>query len=217
MDQNQRLGNIIDIYRTYFGKAVDVIIDAGTRDGDDAAYLAEHLQPNVVVAVDANPVAAENTRNKYPDFIVVDAALANFDGVTKFTRIISDSKDFAGSSSISIYSDFGMPTETIEVDLYRMDTLIKELRMESYSLDVVKVDLEGYTYEFLEGMGELVTGVKLFHLETEKFLHHRGHKNWEQVKAFMNEKGFRLVDTSYEWGADIEDQIWVNIGLSAIK
>lgn len=211
MEQVERLGAIVDIYHERFGERVDVLVDAGTRDGDDAAWLAERLCPDIVLAIDANPVAVERTASKYPEFIVVECALADFDGRAQFTQIVSERKDYAGSSSLSKFDDFGELTNVIDVDVLRMETLANRLGLLDHSFDVVKVDVEGFTFEFLQGLGMLLPNVRLFHLETEKFHRHEGHHDSGEVADFMAANGFELVDISHEWGAHIEDQIWVNL------
>jgi hypothetical protein len=59
-------------------------------------------------------------------------------------------------------------------------------------------------------MGESVQNTKVFHLETETFARHPGHKDSLAIQEFMTDAGFDLLDVSYEWGPTIEDQIWVN-------
>lgn len=209
MTEDERLGSLVSIYRKHFGDVAEVIWDCGTRDGDDASYLAVWLQAKKVIAIDANPVAAEKTKAKHPYFQVIHTAITNYDGITKFDMIESERKDYAGSSSIIRTQSFpDSDYHTITVSATRMDTLIGKL--EPVGLDLMKVDLEGFTYEFLEGMGSYLQLVKCLHLETETFSRHEGHRDAEAVKQFMYQAGFRLAEVSYEWGPSIEDQIWIN-------
>lgn len=205
---DERLGTVVRAYREWFGDTARVIVDAGTRDGDDAAWLMDELNADLVIAVDANPLAVERTAAKYPDFVVVETALADFDGRHSFAQIVSDRKDFEGSSSLTQYGDWG-DVRMIEVDVSRFDTMMSRLGYDM-PLDVVKVDLEGYTFEFLHGMGDWLHRVGVFHLETEKFERHEGHHDTSTVEEFMFSEGFVLVERSYEWGPHIEDQVWVN-------
>lgn len=207
---DERLGTVVKAYREWFGDTARVIVDAGTRDGDDAAWLRDQLHADFVIAIDANPVAAERTAAKYPDFVVVETALADYDGTHSFAQIVSDRKDFEGSSSLTQYGSWD-DVRMIEVDVSRFDTLMARLGYDM-PLDVVKVDLEGYTFEFLQGMGEWLDRVGVFHLETEKFRRHEGHRDTSEVEAFMFSSGFVLVDRSHEWGPHIEDQVWLNPG-----
>ena len=50
----------------------------------------------------------------------------------------------------------------------------------------------------------------MFHLETEKWPTHTTHRNSTEVANVMKSHGFILVAKQYQWGEDIEDQIWVN-------
>lgn len=209
MNQDERLGAVVKNYRKYFGDTAKVIVDAGTRDGKDAAYLQSQLNAGRVIAIDANPLAIFRTKAEYPQFEIIETALADYIGEAEFDQIISEREDFAGSSSLTKAQDFpGVARKTITVKVTTMAELCDRLKIDS--LDVVKVDLEGYSYEFLIGLGERIKQVKLFHLETETFMRHEGHRSSKEVIALMQSHGFELVDKSYEWGPAIEDQVWVN-------
>lgn len=209
MTPEERLGEIVIAYRENFGDVAKVIYDAGTRDGDDASYLAETLRAETVVCFDANPLAVANTRDKYPGFLVIETALSDYDGQGVFTQIVSERADHAGSSSLTNVREWpDAELNQIPVEVARMDTLIDLMQLPIP--DIVKVDLEGYSYEFLQGLGNYLHAVKVLHLETETFERHEGHKDNLAVAQFMEDNGFRLVSTSYEWGPSIEDQTWVN-------
>jgi FkbM family methyltransferase len=209
MTPEERLGEIVIAYREHFGDTPPVIYDAGTRDGDDASYLAETLQSKTVICFDANPLAVNLTRDKYPGFTVIETALSDYDGEGVFTQIVSEREDYAGSSSLTNVRKWpDAELNQIPVKVSRMDTLIETLDLPI--ADIIKVDLEGYSYEFLQGLGKYLPMVKVLHLETETFERHEGHKDNDAVAEFMGANGFRLVWTSYEWGPSIEDQTWVN-------
>jgi FkbM family methyltransferase len=209
MNQDERLGSLVQIYKQYFGDTAETVWDCGTRDGDDAEYLGIALKASRVIAIDANPIAIQATKAKYPNFEVIHTAITNYDGQTSFDIIRSDRKDYAGSSSIIRTQNFpDSDYSKAFVSATRMDTLIKSL--EPVTLDLLKVDLEGFSYEFLEGMGEYLSEAKVLHLETETFARHPGHKNANQVAEMMLQAGFWLAEKSYEWGPSIEDQVWVN-------
>ena len=209
MTPEERLGEIVIAYRENFGDVATVIYDAGTRDGDDASYLAHTLRADTVVCFDANPLAVSATRNKYPGFKVIETALSDYDGEGVFTQIVSEREDYAGSSSLTNVRQWpDAELNQIPVKVSRMDTLIESLELPIP--DIIKVDLEGYSYEFLEGLGKYLHAVKVLHLETETFERHKGHKDNMAVAEFMRANGFQLVWTSYEWGPNIEDQTWVN-------
>jgi FkbM family methyltransferase len=215
------LDSVIEAYRTHFGETAEIVFDIGTRDGDDAEFFREKLNASRVVAIDANPIAVEKTRAVYPEFEVIETAVSDFDGTVKFLQIISDDKDFAGTSSIDTNKAndeiFKGMTQTIEVPVIRMDNLLTDLGLGTSVVDVVKIDVESYTYETLIGFGSNLRKVKVFHLETERKYGRAGHRNNVQVAALMRSSGFYLYDLSYEWGPNIQDQVWVNSGLATKK
>jgi FkbM family methyltransferase len=208
--ENVWLEHVVEKYKKYFGDTANTIIDVGTRDGDDAEFLRERFSAKNIYAIDANPLAVAEARSKYPNFNIFETAVSNYDGTTKFVQIVSDDKDHAGSSSIENYSFFEEAQyNTIEVPVTRMDTLLDSLDIE-LPIDIIKVDIEGYTHEFLEGLGEYIKDVKLFHLETETFYRHFQHKTNNHIINFMINNGFLLCDVQYQWGEGIQDQTWIN-------
>lgn len=215
--ENQWLEPAVLEYKKYFGNTANIIIDIGTRDGDDAEYFREKLNGREVYAFDANPIAVKETKKRYPDFVVIERAVSNYDGVTKFSQIVSEDKDLEGCSSIvRVHDVAGRGTSVeIEVPVIRMDTFFEGLGLDK--VDIVKVDTEGFSFEVIDGMGKHIHNVKLFHLETETFKRHEGHRNNLEVRSFMESKGFKLVDLSYQWGPTIEDQVWINLELAGKK
>ena len=79
--ENIWLEPVVENYKKYFGnKIAKLVIDVGTRDGDDAEFLREKLRAKRVIAIDANPIAVEKTRNAYPSFEVYETAISDFVG-----------------------------------------------------------------------------------------------------------------------------------------
>ena len=219
--ENKWLTPVVDVYREYFTGPAALILDVGTRDGDDAEFLARQLGDNdtVVVAIDANPDAVKVARSRYPSMIVLETAISNFIGTTSFLKITSDDKNIAGCSSM--YVDkvlteeiFADNTEAIEVEVTTLDQLIFDLGFgtERAMIDVIKVDIEGYTYQALEGLRDRIYDVKVMHLETEHGQVHSQHRNNIEVAQLMRSCGFVLHSYLYEWHG-IQDQIWVNAEL----
>lgn len=208
---------LVTTYRKFFGENAAVIFDVGTRDGDDANYLFNNL--NVyganVYAIDANPEMCKNTKINYPYMTVIYTAISNYHGTTKFQKVEHERKDYVGCSSIYAnklieQEDIRDHVVDIEVPVTTMLDLLISLDKHNTIIDLIKVDIEGYTYQFLEGLGNRLNNVKCLHLETEQDSTHPNHKNSKQIKEYMERSGFYLADVSYEWGWHIEDQIWVN-------
>lgn len=204
-------------YRKFFGSQAPVIVDVGTRDGDDANFLFQALNGSRVIAIDANPSGAELTRKNYPWMDVRFTAVGDYNGQTMFHSVVSDNKELVGCSSIisketAMYpQDFANNVNVLTVPMTRMDAILED---SVGSIDVVKVDTEGFTWQVLQGFGDRLKDVKVFHLETERTQLTPEHVTFEHITKFMEENGFFLVDVSYEWGWGIQDQVWVNKDLA---
>lgn len=217
-DEINPLEPVVTNYRKFFANKAEIIFDIGTRDGDDAYFLSNALNATKVFAIDANPTAVKKTSTNYPWMLVKQLAISDFDGTATFQQVNSGDANMDGCSSlyaekVAHESQFNGTVTVIDAEVKRMDSLLQEENILG-AIDVVKVDTEGYTWQVLQGFGERLKDVKLFHLETEAEPTHDKHKNNKEVAAFMESQGFVLVDLSYEGsmglGKGIEDQVWIN-------
>ena len=225
LDENSEnidiLEPVITYYRKFFGVKAPLIIDVGTRDGDDANYLYKNLQGNKVIAIDANFKCFELTKSKYPWMHAYQCAVTDKDGETTFNQVLTDNIELLGTSSIFNKDTSIDPpawyyegrTKEVVVPTSRLDTLLVKTG-DTGTIDVVKIDTEGYSWQVLQGLGDRLKDVKLIHMETENVQLHPDHVTVEQITEFMKKHGFVLVDSSHEWGAKMEDQIWVNPALA---
>lgn len=203
---------LVSYYKIYFGDTAENIFDIGTRDGDDANFLKQTLSAKNVYAIEARPEAAKLTKEKYPEFTVFETAISDFSGETEFYEIVSDDADYAGSSSIynNKFERPEYPHKIIKLPVTTMNNIIESNNLTNTIFDIVKVDIEGFTFQLLCGMHKYIKNVKMFHLETEKWSTHTTHRNSVEIANVMRSHGFMLVGKQYQWGEDIEDQIWVN-------
>jgi FkbM family methyltransferase len=206
---------LISNYRKFFGTHAPIIFDVGSRDGVDAKYIQDRLNSQLVICIDANPIAVDIIKNKYPDFKVHETAVSNENGQITFNQVVSDNLEIIGCSSIfdkdlenePIFKDI---INKITVPVVKLTDIIEQEGLQLSFIDVMKIDVEGYSYQVLEGLGESLQNIKILHIETEVKSAHDGHKNSLEVRNFMEVNNFYLADVSYEWGPGIEDQVWVN-------
>jgi FkbM family methyltransferase len=200
---------VITLYRKYFGATAPVVFDIGSRDGDDAQWLADRLASQQVFAVEANPIAANLIRERHSSVQVLEFAAHCETGEAEFNQVISENLNDMGCSSLGNAKVQDAPTITVQ--LRRMDEVLRSLNLAATPIDVVKIDVEGWSWQVLEGFGHRLRDVKLFHIETEQTEGYHGeHHNSLKIQEFMLNAGFVLADISYEWGWEIQDEIWVN-------
>jgi FkbM family methyltransferase len=210
MDSGIWLQPIVEEYQKYFDGPISKIVDAGSRDGDDAQWILERLPAKEdvqVICVEARKNAAEAIQEKYPNFLVFATAVSDFVGSSKFVEMTEE--EFSGSSSLMMerQTAYATPSAIITVPVTRLDIIIP-----SGTIDILKIDVEGQSVPVISGMGERMRDVLLAHIETET----PERKAWGEpsnnlkVMKVMQDLGFSLANVSYQWGWSLQDQIWIN-------
>lgn len=206
---NRWLDSTVEAYTNKFGKTpTPVVYDVGSRDGDDGMELAHRihfgnksklLKQATIVLFECNPSQAEYIRQKYPTAIVHEIAAWNYRTLMNFKQF-SGNKNEVGSSSLR---EDWQPTlknfKWISVQADRLDALIPPYQQ----IDIMKIDVEGCTWEVLQGLGDRLRNVRVYHLETET------KTTTKKITEFMQAHGFELVTTEHEWGQWLSDQVWI--------
>jgi FkbM family methyltransferase len=205
---NTWLDPLIQNYLAYFGaKEKPVVWEVGSRDGKDAEEIARRIytgDPNWfwtnarIVALEANPEQAKIIEKNYPEIEVMAIAASNQKGEAPFMVYAGD-EGAVGSSSLNLrWKEDDLQGHVIRVPIDRLDNLIGDEK-----IDIMKIDTEGHSLEVIEGLGEKLKQVKVFHIETE---------NWTdsaiKMRAFMSSHGYILVDDTAQYGG-MPDQVWV--------
>lgn len=205
---NTWLDPLIQNYIEYFGHSEKPVVwEVGSRDGKDAAEIATRIYAGDptwfwsrarVVAIEANPEQAKIIEKNYPEIEVLNLAASNQKGSAPFMVYAGD-EGAVGSSSLNLrWKEDDLPGHVITVPLDRLDNLIGDEK-----IDIMKIDCEGHSLEVIEGLGDKLKQVKVFHIETE---------NWTdsaiKMRAFMSSHGYLLVDDTAQYGG-MPDQVWV--------
>lgn len=199
-----------DFYRKYFGETASIVFDIGSRDGDDANFLCEELNATDVYIFECHPECFARIQSKYPSFHNINIAISNFIGQSSFNAVYTNDIEMGVSSMkdrIDNWYDIRNASR-ITVDVSTMENLIEQYSIQT-PIDMVKLDVEGCSYEVLEGFGEYIKDVKMFHMEVEEVSIWEGQKLVDDVIKLMSDNNFRLVDNRY-YGENVADHIWVN-------
>jgi FkbM family methyltransferase len=211
---NRWLDSSIKAYVDNYGQNPrPVIYEVGSRDGDDGHELAQRIGgiTPVIVLFEANPPSQKAIEEKYPEAILIKEAISDVAGEVEFLQIHGD-KNMVGSSTMNTKRDDSWikETSTIKVKTRRLDDVIKELDHQDTDIDIMKIDIEGYTAEALRSLGKYLRNVRVFHLETEIEGAARAETNLD-IALYMESKGYKCSAIDYEWPPNIEDQVWVRI------
>lgn len=205
---NTWLNPVVQAYERFFGQTdKPVVWEVGSRDGRDGVELAMRIYSGpdawfwtnaTVVCMEPNPMQADIIRAEYPEVETLQVAASNAKGSAPFIVYHGD-QDAVGCSSLNLrWKEDDLEGHQIIVDTDRLDNLIGEDR-----IDIMKIDVEGHSMEVVEGLGDKLNQVRVFHIETEKWTDSN-----IKMKAFMMAHGFTLVDESEQYGG-MPDQVWV--------
>jgi FkbM family methyltransferase len=205
---NTWLDSAVQNYIRYFGvKKQPVVWEVGSRDGRDGVELAKRIYEGdpvwfwsnaTVVLFEPNPMQADIIKAEYPEAEVHQLAASNAKGSAPFMVYVGD-EGAVGSSSLNLrWKEDDLEGHQIIVDIDRLDNLIKDEQ-----IDIMKIDCEGHSVEVVEGLGDKLKNVRLYHIETEKWTDSN-----IKMKAFMMGHGYTLVDESEQYGG-MPDQVWV--------
>lgn len=206
---NTWLNPAVQAYERFFGLTEHPIVwEVGSRDGKDGVELAERIfsgdkswfwTKSKVVALEPNPDQVKIIQENYPEVEVLEIAASNENGEADFMVYHGD-EGAVGSSSLRLdWKKGDLEGTIIKVKTVRLEELIGD-----ETIDIMKIDCEGHSPEVLEGLGDKLKNVRVFHIETEKWTDSN-----IKVKAFMMAKGFLLVDETEQYGG-MPDQVWVN-------
>jgi FkbM family methyltransferase len=173
-DNNIYIGNVFDI---------------GSRDANDAIYLRDSfkLSDTNIYTFECNKNNYNKIINKYPNINTYNFGIYNYDGKKQFNAITSSKTNNTGVSSFrrenSLTTSDTRVYKQYIVDVKRMDTFIDENNIKS--LDYVKIDVEGCSYECLEGFGDKLNIVKSLHIENEHIECWYNQTLYPDIKLFL--------------------------------
>lgn len=205
---NLWLNPVVNAYIEYFGTVNDPIVwEVGSRDGHDGVELARRIwegndfsRETTVVCMEPNPDQVSVIKKNYPWVDVIEMAASNKNGKAKF-MVYEGDEGAVGSSSLNLrWKEDDLPGHIIHVKTVRLEKILPE-----GEIDIMKIDVEGHSLEVLQGIGNRIRDVRVYHIETEKWS-----GSDKAVEGIMDAAGFKLVSVQEEWGG-MPDQVWVRV------
>lgn len=184
------------------------IVEVGSLDAKDSLFFKDAFP-------DARCFAIEGLPENYKEFMIqlpidcINAVVSSENGMVKFHK-----KKINGLHGIYNRGD-SYGTETIELPCFTMEYLIKKHNIPD--IDVMKIDVEGSTYEVLVGMNNELNKVKVLHIETESYPFFQGQRLHDEVSEFLRNRKFRLVQLSsikINKNGFQHDSVWVKNGMA---
>ena len=175
------------------------IVEIGALDASDAVYVWSRfiMPPSAVTVFEPVPRHYEKIKNAFPAITAYPYAVG--DKKQKVTlNAIHPSENNQAISSV-LPKKHKRTYEKIEVQQVRADQYLTEC-------DVVKIDVEGLTFEVLVGFGNLLKDVNVFHLECEHKEVWEGQKLYCDVEKLLVHAGFMCLAMKFRWPQS--DSVW---------
>jgi FkbM family methyltransferase len=187
-----------------------VVVEIGCEDARDSILFHIAFPDARIIAIEGLPDNYESFLKDLP-FEAYQMVINSFDG-----SVLYHQKNTKGIHGIF---DRGQQygTSNITLPCQKFSTFCKEHNITN--VDVVKIDVEGATLEVLEGFEELLTGLKLIHIETEDKEMFLGQKLQSDVSNFLKLHNFSpliIAGTVIEAEKSQYDEIWVSNDLLEI-
>ena len=204
--------NLPNIIRDKSNVSPKSVLEIGASNGMDAAYLQQafEIDPKQVYCIEPNPGNFQTLITRYPNFNSIQAAASNVTQKQIFQCHVpaADISSFKKRIDYYIYDgDYRNNYYDVEVDVYRMDDFFQKYSIGT--IDICKVDVEGCTYEVLEGFGNRITDVNSWHIEGELKVLYENQKLFADFKQILESAGFTMVDYC-QFDDDTQcDSIWI--------
>jgi len=170
---------------------VNNVFEIGANYCQDAAILQYmfKLSDADVWAFEAHPDIVAEAQKLY-SFNIINTAVSNRVGIIEFNCAPLGMGSSSGTSSLR-ESDLWNYEKKIQVDAIRMDDFLTAKNIKE--IGFLKIDVEGCSYEVLEGFGTRLRDVKAIHVEHEHKPVWEGQKLFEDIEKLLKENGFIMV------------------------
>ena len=181
----------------------EIVFEIGANFGQDADVLMEifNLRPENIYAFEAHPEIFKEMQRIQP-FKCYNYAVFNKNKNITFNIVDINYKN-TGISSISTLPN--IETREVIVEAIRMDSFLEENNIKY--IDFLKLDVEGYSYEVLEGFGDRINDIKAIHLEAEHADNNITHHLFHDIEKFLSNKNFIMVQ--FDRMANQSDSLWI--------
>lgn len=169
----------------------DVVIDCGANSGDLSLKLFEVCSDLNYIAVEPSPDDYKVLTKNITDgnALLINKALGDKNETLKF--YICTEK---GDSSLIEPSSY---TNMIDVDVVRLDTLIKNFNVKKIKL--IKIEAEGYELEILKGSQGALEKVEYIAIDGGYERGITNEQTFTVVTNFLLDHGYEMLDIYFPW------------------
>ena len=191
------------------------VFEIGASNGMDSEFLrgSFNILPQNVYCFEAHPGNYKTLTESYPDFKCFDVAVSDTNGKLTF-QLHGPSADISSFRKRDVKTGLypypghvGINYHAIDVEVCRMDSFIDAHGITK--IDICKIDVEGCSYEVLEGFGSKLQLVKTMHVEAETAVMWEGERLFNEIEQLLIRNNFVMVDYQSLQDGLMCDTIWV--------
>ena len=195
------------------------VFHIGASTGQEAA---DYFDNNVgdVIFIEAIPNVCKQLErhiSQYPRMIAINECIGDEDG-RQMTFHISNNEAQSSSLLELDYHKTDHPdvsyTEHIPVTTKRVDTLLRERKIDLARYDFLNIDLQGAELMALKGMGDELRKVNYAYLEVNKKHEYEDCPLLEDIDAYMLSFGFSRVELEWCGGFSWGDAFYIKKDLA---
>lgn len=181
-----------------------IILDIGAHTGEIAAQLSKLYKPDFIGLVEPLPHLAMQLEGR--TFArkqkVFACALGSKAGRTRLNVIASEASSSILEITPGLDELYNRPMHVksiIEVPVRTLDDVFSECEVDT--IDLIKIDVQGYELEVLRGGGNTLSQTKVVVSEVSFFEHYKSQPMFEDIYMFLRSKDFKMRGT-FEWFYD---------------
>jgi FkbM family methyltransferase len=184
----------------------DIILDVGSRDGQEALRFKNLCPSSTVVAYEANPhqfrkMAVNPLLAR--GIVLRNVAVASANGTTSFYVARADyekAEDRNNNLGQSSLLPNGIDTqEKVAIETVTLDEELKRLAKQNDVTTALWIDVEGAEAEVFQGLASLRNTVKLIHVECATRPKRAGQKSMYHLQEMLQSTHVNIGHTSTFW------------------
>ena len=206
-----------DIYKllnkSWFPKdLITTVLDVGTNEGQFIRTIQVLLPEVMIYGFEANPKVFQGlTKESFNTSNVKISGIAC--GREKSVMLMNISKFSPSSSLLGISQAHVLEfpgtdiKETVDVQVERLDTIVKTFGDNTSEKYFLKIDVQGFEMEVLEGSTGILEETVLILCEANIAPLYSNQCNLESILMFMNKHKFDLIDVGEPFRSKIDQSI----------
>ena len=203
----QYVSEYIEVIKQKTNIEPNSFLEIGARDKDNAELLCKefNIESERIYLIEPHPKSFELLKSGC-DYNVYPQAFSNKPGKKYFYALDSS----VGVSSLNNRKDNFYEKTGYQKILTEVITAEQFLLQEDItSIDICKIDVEGHSYEVIEGFGERLRDIKSIHVECETREIWENQKIYNDVRKYLSNAGMKCLKVINVNGHLIQiDSIW---------